>query len=166
MKKIILALLAGSMILGLTGCTMRLTDFTVLSTKNIDLARVGSLERGKSRVEGDNISFIIIFIPTSLCQTAFADNCLKEAIDKAIESVPGAVALVDGVVYHKGWWFIFGQSGFVVQGTPLIDPTLASSQLKSNYIVSNLNDNGEIVSTQYVSKEEYIKLKDEIIKSE
>jgi hypothetical protein len=51
---------------------------------------------------------------------------MKEAIDQAIESKPGAVALVDGVVYQKIWYipYIYGQSGFTVEGTPLIDPAL------------------------------------------
>ena len=115
----------------LTGCTTRMTDFTVLSTKNVDLSKMASYQRGATRVKGEDIVYIIIFIPTGVPNT-------KEAIDRAIEQVPGAIALVDGVLYQKGWWFIIGQSGFIVEGTPLIDPAVTGRQtsLQSNYILS------------------------------
>ena len=47
-------------------------------------------------------------------------------MDRAIESQPGAVALVDGVVSFKSWIipFIYGQQKYIVEGSPLIDPKL------------------------------------------
>lgn len=104
------------------GCTTRMVDFTAISTKNVDWSKAAMFNRAPRRVEGKDTAHIIIFIPTGIPN-------MKEAIDRAIESQPGGVALVDGVVYSKFWWipYIYGQSSYVVEGTPLIDPTLNSS---------------------------------------
>ncbi|HPN57210.1 MAG TPA: hypothetical protein PLD92_10210, partial [Candidatus Omnitrophota bacterium] len=52
--------------LSLAGCTVRMIDFTILSTKNIDLARASTFKRGAARVEGKDEISIIIFIPTGV----------------------------------------------------------------------------------------------------
>lgn len=101
------------------GCTTRMVDFTTISTKNVDWSKAETFTRSPTRVEGRDTAHIIIFIPTGVPN-------MKEAIDRAIESKPGGVALVDGVVYSKFWWipYIYGQTSYVVEGTPLIDPAL------------------------------------------
>ena len=139
------------------GCATRLVDFTIISTKNIDLARGADFKRGPSRVQGQDTVHIIIIIPTGTPN-------IKTAIDRAIQSVPGAVALLDGVVTAKGWWipYIYGQSSYVVEGTPLIDPKLVIAKLPSNFIISKLNKKGEIIETKYVSKNEYEAFKKKI----
>lgn len=141
----------------LSGCVTRLVDFTVISTKNIDLAKGASFERAKSRTKGEDLVCIIIFVPTAVPN-------IKTAIDRAIESVPGAVALLDGVISQKAWYIplIFGQSGFVVEGTPLIDPKLVTAKLPSNYIISRLDKKGNVKETKYVSKAEYETVKKKI----
>ncbi|WP_224959399.1 hypothetical protein [Geomonas subterranea] len=101
----------------LCGCTARLTDFTVVSTKNIDLARGAEFVREDKRVEGTDTKFIFLFIPFGLPDA-------KEAVDKAIESTPGGVALLDGVLEKEWFWFIFGYEAYRVKGTPLVDPML------------------------------------------
>jgi len=107
------------MVLVASGCTTRLTDFTVISTKNIEWSKAGTYKRATTRTTGKDTSYIIIFIPTG-------QPNMKEAIDRAIEPVPGAVALVDGVLYSNFWYipYIYGESSYVVEGTPLIDPSL------------------------------------------
>lgn len=137
------------------GCALRLVDFTLISTKNVDLARGADFKRGQSRIEGEDSVAIIIFIPTGVPN-------IKEAIDRAIESIPGAIALVDGVITYKYWWFIFGQTAYVVEGTPLIDPKLISAKLQSNYIISKLDKNGNVIETKYVNKTEYESIKKKI----
>jgi len=122
--------------LAAAGCSTRLIDFTVISTKNVDLSRGASFERAKERVEGIDKVHIIVFIPTGTPN-------MKEAIDRAIESVPGAVALLDGVVTQTFWWipYIYGQSMFLVEGTPLVDPTLkVSADLPSYFFVRTYRD--------------------------
>ena len=116
MKKM---LFLGLLTILLSGCTTRLTDFTIISTKNIDLTRGAEFTRSDKRVEGEDTKHIIIFIPTGVPSP-------KEAADKAIESTPGAVALLDGVLEHEFFYFpyIFGYSTYRIKGTPLIDPKL------------------------------------------
>ncbi len=89
----------------LAGCTIRLVDFTALSSKNCDIQGT----RGE-RVKGEDMKWIILGIPTGVAN-------IKEATDRAIERGGGDL-LVDGVVYQKMWHaFIIGQTGFVVEGT-------------------------------------------------
>ena len=102
------------------GCSnIRIVDFTTISTKNIDWSKAATFNRASARVEGEDKVHIICFIPTGVPN-------MKEAIDRAIESKPGGVALVDGVVYQKSWYIplIYGQVSYVVDGTPLVDPSL------------------------------------------
>ena len=139
------------------GCTQRLLDFTVVSSKNVDMSKSNTFERGKSRVEGKDIAYIILFIPTGVPN-------MKEAIDKALEKVPGAVALVDGVVSSKVVYFLLGgMTGYVVEGTPLIDPSLASNELKSNFMICKADKNGEVSSLEYVTEKEYNKIKNKYL---
>jgi hypothetical protein len=97
------------------GCSTRITDFTVISTKNVDLSKAASFKKEKVRVKGGHMPWDILIIPTGIPN-------LKTAIDRTIEKNPKSVALVDGVVYYK-WWscILFGRSGYVVEGTQLLD---------------------------------------------
>ena len=54
---------------------------------------------------------------------------IEDAVNRAIEKVPGGVALVDAVVRYRSWYipFIYGQNGFTVEGTVLVDPALAEN---------------------------------------
>lgn len=110
-------------VLALTGCTNRFVDFTAISSKNIDMSRGAEFTRSPKRVTGEDTAHIIVFIPTGTPNA-------KEAMDRAIESVPGAVGLLDGVITTKAWWipYIYGQSSVIVEGTPLIDPKLLELQ--------------------------------------
>lgn len=96
-----------------------MTDFTALSTKNVDRTQFGTYVRHSTRMTGDDSTPIILFIPIGTPD-------LKEAIDRTIESVPGGVALGNGVVYTRTWWipFIFGMSSYRVEGDVLVDPGL------------------------------------------
>jgi hypothetical protein len=85
---------------------------------------------------------------------------MKEAVDRAIEQVPGAVALVDGVIKTEGYWFIlFGQNSIIVEGLPLIDPSLIrKGELPSNYMVSYF-DKDKRQKLAYLTEEEYVQVK-------
>jgi hypothetical protein len=105
--------------LSCSGCTRRVADFTIMSTKNIDLTRGADFKRADVRTEGEDTKHIIIFIPTG-------EPNAKEAADRAIERIPGAIALLDGVVESEFFYFpyIYGYMTIKVKGTPLIDPLL------------------------------------------
>lgn len=129
------AFLAGAvlMLAGMSSCSHRLTDFTVISTKNVPLGNeAASLQKANQRVKGIDRTHSILFIPLGMPN-------MKEAIDKAIEKYPGAIGLVDGVVKSKGWSvLLYGQSSYVVEGTPLYEADAKSM----NVPVSN-NPSGE-----------------------
>lgn len=89
----------------LAGCTQRLGDFTVLSSKNVNL----TANRG-DRVKGDSC-VPIIFFPIGVPD-------IKSAVDRAIESAgPGFDALEDAVLKARTIWFLVGQSCYIVEGT-------------------------------------------------
>ena len=143
----------------LSSCTQRILDFTLISSKNIDLTRGASFTREKTRKEGIDKVHWIISIPTGVVN-------IKEALDRAIESTPGCVALLDGVIYSKFWWIgIYGQQSVIVEGTPLIDPNLATNQEQiPNYGKIELNYKGEIKAMETLSSSQFLVLKNKIVK--
>ncbi len=86
---------------------------------------------------------------------------MKEAVDRAMESVPGAVALVDGVLSSRVWYipYVYGQESYIVEGTPLIDPRLATTSTDSEYFVTQINVDGSLKETKPVTEQEYVKLR-------
>jgi len=121
----------------LSACTHRITDFTVISTKNfpIDAEHPTALKKADKRVKGVDKAHLIICIPTGMPN-------LKEAIDRAIESCPGAVGLADGVVKSKAMNFIlYGQSAYIVEGTPIYE-VQGNSAAPGNYVEAPRADQG------------------------
>ncbi len=144
----------------LSGCSHRVLDFTLISSKNVDLTKGASFVRGKSRVEGTDMVHWIIIIPTGSVN-------IKEAVDRAIESTPGCVALLDGVIYSKFWWipYIYGQQSATIEGLPLIDPSLTSNfDNTPAYGKIELDKNGKILNIESLSSNEYLALKGKIVK--
>ena len=137
-----------------TGCTtkVRQTDFTVISTKNIELSKMGEYKRNLTRSSGEERLHIFI-IPFGDMPT------IKGAIDNTIEQVPGAVALVDGVVYSEHFSaLIYSEWAYVVEGTALIDPKLVAS-LPSNYLISKFDETSKSYILSYVNENEFNTLK-------
>lgn len=144
------------MIFLLSSCTARLVDFTVISTKALDLTGGKAYVKGNERVEGVDKIHLILGFPTGTVN-------LKEAIDMAIESTPGCVALMDGVVSSKAWFAVFyGQSMYIVEGTPLIDPSSASIDSMPEYMALNMDKDGNITKEE-LNKEEFELRKSEIM---
>ena len=145
-KMCLLLVVASFMCLFSTGCTQRMIDFTISSTKNVDLSNAASFKRGTVREEGIDTKHIIIIFPTGVPN-------MKEAVDRAIEKVPGGVALVDGVISHKYFYipYIYGQNSFVVEGTVLIDPTVAAETLEGDAMAVRMSNGGEL---QYITGKE------------
>jgi hypothetical protein len=94
--------------LALSGCVQRIMDFTVISTKNVDIPGT----RGE-KVTGEDMKSIVIIIPTGTPN-------VKAAVDDALNKGGGDV-LVDGVISFKNWYipYIYGQMGFIVEGTSM-----------------------------------------------
>ncbi|WP_296281085.1 hypothetical protein [uncultured Acinetobacter sp.] len=110
MRKLIIASLAMS-ILASSGCAIRMADMTVASTKNYNL-NSNQFVKGQ-RVTGEDKVPVVLF-PLGIPN-------FKTAIDKAIEKDRCAVALSDVVITQLNHAFIFGQIGYRVEGTQVID---------------------------------------------
>ncbi len=117
MKKFVSYLLIIFLVSALyTGCTYRVTDFTVISTRNVNVAGA----RGE-RVEGRDSGFWMAYIP-------IVRPNLKEALDEAIEKGNGD-CLMDGVVYRYFYFFLFFSiDGYKVVGTVVNTREVAESQ--------------------------------------
>jgi hypothetical protein len=89
---------------------------------------------------------------------------MKEALDRAIESVPGAVALLDGVLTQRAWYipYIYGESSFLVEGTPLIDPAFAAEPPASPYRLARFSVSGALSSSRSLTKEEFLALRNQL----
>lgn len=140
------ALLAFLGLVLLSGCATRMVDFTIISAKNVDLARLGEFHRSE-RVD---TRYIIIIIPTG-------NPSVEEAVDRAIESVPGGVALIDGVLTSKFFYipYIFGETKYVVTGNVLIDPKLVSNTRASTHEIIELDAEGSVSARREVSSADY-----------
>lgn len=104
------------------GCVTRLGDLSVASTKNINLKTEAHRVDTTRRVKGEDIVHIISFIPTAMYPN------IEEAMDNAIEKVPGAVALSD-VTIKRGFWYIpliYGQDYMEIEGNPVFEDEVKS----------------------------------------
>ena len=106
MKRIIMVCIA---ILFMSGCTTNLTDFSMISNKNISLNKldIDNLPQNK-HVVGEDKKFMFLFIP-------FGRPTIKGALNNALEKGDGDL-MVDASVYATGWWFIIGQIGIEIKG--------------------------------------------------
>lgn len=154
-KSFILTLLLAIFVLG--GCSDRLIDFTIISSKNFDISKASQYQKGTERVNGEDKLFFLLGVPLG------SSINMKEAVDQAIEGVPGCVALADGVIYRK-WWNlgIAAQVGFLAEGTPVIDKSIAA-KLESNYIYAEYDNDSESFNYLYLTKAEYLEKKSEMI---
>ncbi|KFD19704.1 hypothetical protein GTPT_1635 [Tatumella ptyseos ATCC 33301] len=95
----------------LSGCSARVADLTIGSTKNYDI-NSNHFIKG-ARVTGEDSAPVVIF-PLGIPN-------VKTAIDNAIEKDKCSVALSDLVVTQYNHSFLFGKFGFIVEGNQVID---------------------------------------------
>ena len=120
-KGLLVVVLALALLTGIS-CVRTITDFTIVSTKNVDLSRMSEYKRDPLMRRGKDVVHWVTIFPISWT----GEPDMKPAIDRAIQSVPGGVALVDGRIRESFWWipFIYGQNAITVEGTLLIDPKI------------------------------------------
>jgi hypothetical protein len=106
-QSLIVSLLFVCLLVVTEGCTTRLGDFTVLSTKNVD---VSGLKPGDRFSGEDCVNYALGMIP-------LGDINYKNAMDQALEKGKGDV-MVDIVLTASQWAFplIWGQVCVVVEG--------------------------------------------------
>jgi len=97
------------LILVMSGCSIRLSDFSAVTTKSINLDKVDidSLPQVKG-VRGKDTKFTLVFIPLGVPH-------LEDAIDDALEKGGGDL-MTDVVLYRRSWWFLIGQESLEVKG--------------------------------------------------
>ena len=112
MRKLFYVIVLLSFVL-MTGCTARLIDFTIISSKNVGI----SVPKYEKRVVGKG-------------------NSIKSALDDALEQVSGYDALMDGVVYQSSYYCVFFYIiVYKVEGTPV-----KLSDLKADMNGNEFND--------------------------
>ena len=114
MKRLLLSCLLGSLIT-LTGCSKELGDFTVLTTKTVDLSNfsIHTLSHSQ-RVKGESVGYMILWFPNN-------NPNLKDAIDVTLEN-NNAYMLTDATIQYDVFFlpYIYGQDKYVVEGQPLL----------------------------------------------
>ncbi len=108
-------------ILTLSSCVTTNEDlgrFTVISSKNVDLSRLGDMQRFPERTETTKFNTKILFITKKISDSYVLEN----ALDSALETIPGAVALVDAKVsYYTRKRLFSSKYGYRFEGTALVD---------------------------------------------
>jgi hypothetical protein len=96
--------------LACAGCSVRLGDMSVLTTKGVSLDGVNLDTLPQRRnIEGEDMPWLILFFPLGIPH-------LETAVDDALARGDGDVML-DAVITSEGWWFLVGRSGLKVRGT-------------------------------------------------
>ncbi|WP_278939951.1 hypothetical protein [Pseudomonas helleri] len=109
MKKAAIALFLAA--IATSGCTIRVADMTVASTKNYNI-NASKFVKGKRVIGEDN--YPVIIFPTGIPN-------MKTAMDNAIQQDSCAVGLTDAVMTQLNHAFLFGMIGFRVEGDLIID---------------------------------------------
>lgn len=111
MRAIRFTAIAIAMAAAISGCTTRVADLTVASSKNVNM-NSGQFSEGR-RVSGSD-SIPVVIIP-------LGQPNIKEAIDRAIEKDHCAVGLSNVVIDQEFFAFLFGMVQFTAEGNLIID---------------------------------------------
>ncbi len=96
----------------LTGCTTRVADLTVISTKNIDLSNVSIDVRQGKRAVGSDCAVWPLGIPIRI-------PTIETAVDRALEQGGGNI-MIDQVTYVSAYtWIIASYNCIRAEGTVL-----------------------------------------------
>ena len=107
MKNIIILLsLISIFVASFIGCSQRVGDFTMISTKNVEIEHKYTK---LGRFEGEDVKGAVLGIPLGIVN-------LEAAVDNCIENGKGT--LLTNVVIDYSWWtaFIYGQMTYTVIG--------------------------------------------------
>jgi len=138
MKKLALLILFLPLTL-LLGCSQRLGDFTVISTKNVDIGTNYLIVQ--KNAEGYSTKQIIVLFPTG-----YPD--IKSAVDDVLNKYDGQI-LGDAVLEHSSWYipFIYGETTYKIRG----DVYAKAKKLKT----MNDTELKEKVNNDYENANEY-----------
>ena len=106
MKRVIMLLIS---VLYISGCSTHITDFSMISSKNVNLNKVDIDKLPQSKnVIGKDKKFVFLFIP-------FGQPTIKGALNDALQKGNGDL-MVDASVYVTNWGFLIGQTGIEIKG--------------------------------------------------
>lgn len=92
------------------GCTNRVADLTLVSTKNIDFSATSLDHKSGKREKAEDCRVAILGIP-------FGFPNMETAVDKALQAGGGNL-MIDEVTESKTTWFLIGTYNcIVVEGT-------------------------------------------------
>ena len=98
--------------------TQRVGDFTLLSTKNIDISQIDQLARIGSRQDARDMK-------NSFALHVGAVPSMEEAVDEAMEQIPVCRALVDVSIKVASRAF---SGGYEIEGECRVDPAIAERE--------------------------------------
>ncbi|MDA9556616.1 hypothetical protein N9R79_03815 [Vibrio sp.] len=112
----------------LAGCSNRIAEYSVVSTRNIDMKNENYLE-GQRVVASD--SSPVLLYPVGL-------PSIQEATNRAIDSDQCAVGLTNVTIDKEQFFFVFGYNAYHVEGNLLIDTRAEGCEFwpKSSHSVS------------------------------
>lgn len=118
----------------LASCSHRSLDFSIISTKRIDLSKGDRFVKMSKRINAVDRSVIITIFPTSY-------PSFQQAVEKGLAQAPGAVAIADGTMHERFWWipFIFGRHEIKISGVPIMYKDNVGSISSFSNPRSNLN---------------------------
>ena len=118
-------------VLGLlaAGCQTRVTHYTMLSTRKLDVSRMDDLAEEPRRAEGKFTVMAVGKIPLSLRGAAYevmgrsnSNWQIDQAVERALTRSPGAVAMADVVLYDTmvSVPFLWEYRSCTVKGRPVV----------------------------------------------
>ncbi len=113
----------------LVGCSERIGDFTLISTKNVDIGK--NYIKVNTDAIGKSTKQIIIFIPTGT-------PSIKDAVDDLLKKSNGD--LVTNAVIHYNWYYIpyvFGEFSYEIQGDVYSKVLQKVSAIEKDGVVNN-----------------------------
>ncbi len=117
MKEFFLRWLLCYIMLTASGCSQKLGDFTVLTTKNVDLSNFSTYTpTERQEVRGEDVCHIVVCFPNK----PYGPN-FKDAVDIALEE-NNAYMLANAVLRYDFFYIplIYGQEKFTVEGEPVL----------------------------------------------
>lgn len=140
-KKIPVIIAVICVFLTMIGCSYRMGDLTVASTKNVNIGE--KYVKVANGVIGKDTKSIILFIPTG-------NPSIEEAIDLALEKVGGDL-MTNVAIYCKYYWipYIYGETTIEVKGDVWKKEIVSSGLLKDDIknadeIFTLLEEDGEM----------------------
>lgn len=126
------------------GCSSTQHDelgrFTIISSKNVDFSRIAQMQRSSEKIETKKLNAKGVLVKDQKISENYA---LENALDSALEQIPGAVAMIDAKVEYFNFKGLGRKKwGYKFEGTALIDPSLigentAIPEDENIYFISN-----------------------------